>query len=170
MANPLVFASERIRKPMAVIDMNLITAGRKQDEDSYDILRSKYIYRTGFFGGQVVYDHEMSIPKNIILRTSNKFHPEGIDIIPPFIIGSPGWKLFYELPLKKLTYVERELTKTQIKLAIMIESGPEITTPGQLKVILQEVLSVIQSLSESTQIKPKEIPTTPALPSLLGRE
>lgn len=131
-----------LQKPKAVFDMNWLLAGRKISEKDLTPLRVTYEYRTGFFGGKVNYNEGSTIPKESIIRTTTTYNPEGLEIIPPIIRGTPGWVLFSEKPFAQLALLRQEITELQMKLAVKATTLTEVKDFTQLKNIVNEVVDM----------------------------
>jgi len=141
-----------LQKPRAIWDMNYLATGRKLFEKDFTPLKVTYGYRTGFFGGKVIYNEGTPIIKSMIIRTQSNFNLEGIDIIPPFIVGSPGWVIFNKLPLIRMSLLKSEINQLKIKLSTEAIGALESQDLSSLKTIIFEVIDMFTSVRNKIEM------------------
>lgn len=165
--NPFSAVRGRFFQKLRVVDnLNDLCIGRKEDETP-GVLRSAITMRTGFWGGRI---HINSIPKEAIITIPAGYSPqfpEGIDYILPFQKDSPGWHFFHQLPLFKLSQVERALKEKERELAAIIETG-QVKTPEELMQWASEMMDLLSDMRKKGEINIPEAPMV--VPTEKGKE
>lgn len=149
-----LFGGRLMAKVSGVIDLNYICVGRKRYDNHIGFTRRQYGYRTGFFGGNVDYG---DIPNSMVKTFASPMYAEKIDVIMPDIPGSPGWIAFRELPLVKLSIIEKKLEELEMRFAAKMEALTAATSLDQIKNIWHDSLEMIQQLRRNVEVVQPEI-------------
>lgn len=165
-SNPVRGFQDRfMQKPEGVFYLDMLCAGRKTIERPVGPLFHQLGMRTGFFSGHI---NIGEVPNAKIKKFSSIHNPEGITVILPFRKGSPGWKIFHDLPLAQLSEMQSRLEEVTIQLANAVEAAQDIRSTEQLKQLLFNVYDMFKGWKNDVEI-PEQMMVQPK-PADKGKE
>lgn len=146
-----------IAKRRGVIDLDVISVGRRVKDTSHpNSVTFSYEYSTGSAWDTVrgkKIQRVSEIPSTLIERgIASPNYGEGFDILLPRRKGSPGWRLFIDLPIMKVKQIQHEILMLKYEYSKLVETNKGIKDPAQVLEFMATVGDLIQELSKKAEV------------------